>query len=206
MGNRQRILDSALSLFNKNGVDKVSVRDISTRLNISPGNFSYHFPDKNQLVADLYTAMNQSIYKAVETMAHEPPSVHQWLETHRLIFDIQIKYKFIYLNLFSILTNHTAVRNAYRENYKLEKSYALAAIDLFQKQGLLIDEMSTAQKESLVAVGQVMNTSWMVDAEVQYNGNYKGQRKYYMRLCCDRLLPFLTPSALSDYQSYFDNL
>lgn len=40
---RDKILETSIELFNKNGYAYVTLRDISDALNISPGNLTYHF-------------------------------------------------------------------------------------------------------------------------------------------------------------------
>lgn len=47
---RERILDTARFLFNQYGYHQVSMRQIADRLDISPGNLTYYFPHKADLV------------------------------------------------------------------------------------------------------------------------------------------------------------
>ncbi len=57
MKTRDKILKKAQQLFNKNGVGNVTVRNICNELNISLGNFTYYFPDKQQIIVELYRGM-----------------------------------------------------------------------------------------------------------------------------------------------------
>ena len=43
MNTKHKILKTALDLFNKEGLDQVSVRRIAVEMNISDGNLRYHF-------------------------------------------------------------------------------------------------------------------------------------------------------------------
>jgi AcrR family transcriptional regulator len=61
MKTRDRILEKAQELFNKNGIGKVSVRSICEELKISVGNFTYYFPDKHKIVVELYHKMISEI-------------------------------------------------------------------------------------------------------------------------------------------------
>ena len=206
MNNRQRILHTSLKLFNQKGVAAVSVRDISRELDISPGNFSYHFPDKSQLVVQLYQDMMHEIYKIAETLSQQPPSIVNWLETHKQIFMIQHRYKFFFLNLFAIVTQHPDIAKIFRESYLKEREFAIKAIRHYQQAGILIKNISEEQAQSVVAVGQVLNNSWMIDAQIHYKGDYQEMMKFYMQLCCGRLLPYLTPTSKKQYQQYFQQL
>ena len=52
MGNRERIIEASLELFNERGTRSVTTNHIAAHLSISPGNLYYHFPNKEALVVD----------------------------------------------------------------------------------------------------------------------------------------------------------
>lgn len=203
MNNRDRILDAALGLFNKWGVKKVSVRDICDDLNISPGNFSYHFPDKGLVVSELYDSMSKKINDVVAIVPQDHSSVIYFLETHRQIFLIQNKYRFFFLNLFEILTHFQAIKKLFAQRYRFEKEYAMEFLLCYAREGVLIKGLTDEQYQKIVDVGMVLNNAWMVDAEINAPGNLKKKMAHYMQLCCGRLEPYLTPSAKKEYHEYF---
>jgi len=47
---QQKIVKTAIQLFNKNGVANVRVQDIAITANISPGNLTYHYKTKKDLM------------------------------------------------------------------------------------------------------------------------------------------------------------
>jgi AcrR family transcriptional regulator len=51
--NRQRILDAALKLFEKNGVEQVSMNQIATEAQIGPGTLYRRYKNKGELCLDL---------------------------------------------------------------------------------------------------------------------------------------------------------
>jgi len=63
---RDRILDTARDLFNRHGFHQVTLRQIADALHISPGNLTYHFPHKTDIVQAL---MDESFEK---TLSPEP--------------------------------------------------------------------------------------------------------------------------------------
>ena len=54
MTTKDRILESSLRLFNKEGADRVTVRSIASETGISHGNLTYHFPGKDEILYQLY--------------------------------------------------------------------------------------------------------------------------------------------------------
>lgn len=206
MSTRNRILDSARKLFNRQGLAQVSVRDICADIRISPGNFSYHFPSKNKLVTDLYAAMQKEYGSAIAGIDAEQGSIAHFLEIHRRLFSVQYRYRFFYLNLFEILHHHQDIRISFRKQYQMEAQLGKMVVKKMIADGIVLPGITDAQIESIVSTGQVLNNSWAVDAEIDFSGSFKDKLRYYMRLCCDRVLPFLTDLARSEYEAYFETL
>ncbi len=57
MKTREKILVTTQTLFNKKGIGQVSIRNICDELDISLGNFTYYFPDKQQIAVELFRKM-----------------------------------------------------------------------------------------------------------------------------------------------------
>lgn len=55
----ERILSTALHLFNQYGVDRVPVYKIAAEIGISPGNLTYHFPRKHDILYQLIDNLEQ---------------------------------------------------------------------------------------------------------------------------------------------------
>ena len=61
MSTKQRILDTALSMFNEHGERSVTTNHIAARLEISPGNLYYHFKNKQAIIFELFLAYEQRV-------------------------------------------------------------------------------------------------------------------------------------------------
>ncbi len=47
---RQRIIDRALALFNEHGLERIGMRELARDLQLRPGNLTYHFARKEDLI------------------------------------------------------------------------------------------------------------------------------------------------------------
>ena len=57
MTTKEKILEKSLELFNRDGLDSVTVRHIAKALEMSHGNLCYHFPTIDFIIEGLYSQM-----------------------------------------------------------------------------------------------------------------------------------------------------
>jgi AcrR family transcriptional regulator len=94
---KQEILQKALEQFNKKGYSDVGVRELARMLGISPGNLSYHFSKKEDILMALleeFSAQNNSLYEHYRSLT--PTNAH-FLELMKNIFDSQYQYRGVYI-------------------------------------------------------------------------------------------------------------
>jgi len=95
-GTKQRILDTSLALFNHLGTPDTSTNHIALELDISPGNLYYHYPNKEQLIATLFSQYEAAIQPLFDQQLTEPLSIEDiWFFLH-LNFELALEYRFIY--------------------------------------------------------------------------------------------------------------
>lgn len=63
---KERILNTSLTLFNREGERNVTTNHIAEALGISPGNLYYHFRNKGTIVAALFERYSQHLLTLLE--------------------------------------------------------------------------------------------------------------------------------------------
>jgi AcrR family transcriptional regulator len=101
MKTAQRILITALDIFNQQGENNVSSVEIAMELDISPGNLYYHFKGKELIVAalfELYQEQLRAILDAPSNQADTFLNIEDFFYYLYLIIDKNHLFRFLYRN------------------------------------------------------------------------------------------------------------
>ena len=97
------ILRNSLRLFNQDGVQATTTRDIATVTGISPGNLTYHFKKKNDIVNTLTDQLESELTGVIEQI----PQISADGEEHSyfLIKQLEVvwKYRFFFNDIQQLI-------------------------------------------------------------------------------------------------------
>lgn len=103
---RERILETALSLFNTFGEPNVTTQLIADEMSISPGNLYYHFHNKDEIIESLFADFEKGIEETLAVPVRRTPDVEDiWLYLH-LIFEGIWKHRFLYRDINELLSRN----------------------------------------------------------------------------------------------------
>jgi AcrR family transcriptional regulator len=101
----ERILETALDLFNRFGEPNVSTTLIAAELNISPGNLYYHYPAKDELINSLSDRYELSLNELLNAGDGVRDVEDAWFFMHSL-FELIWQYRFLYRDLNDLLSKN----------------------------------------------------------------------------------------------------
>jgi Transcriptional regulator len=154
---KNRIIQESIRLFNEFGYETVSMRDIAGCLQISPGNLTYHFKKKTDI---LYAVID---LLAVEHKDNNYSTNVTLAELNTTILNViqhQKRYVFYYRDITELRKKYPVIAQI-QQNYKIEFQTLLHGIFLnFERLGWVKTESQQNQYSDLsVAVLAVM-TFW----------------------------------------------
>lgn len=187
MTTRERIIETALNLFNEQGYHNVSVREIARQLNISPGNLSYHFAQKEDILNHLLNALrsaNDAHYQAYESSSK---TLNDFLSLMTRIFQSQYNYRGVFIGNQYImqLLNSGQIFN-YNENARRRKERIRAILEDLVQHGHL--KASASDIDFLVSFITMFGRFWLVESLLdgrkqdadQLIGHYIGLLRYQL--------------------------
>ncbi len=116
MNTKDKILEKSLELFNNQGVHNVGVRDIARALEISPGNMSYHFPKKEDVILALMEKLSEGNNICFETYGQKEPSLLSFIDLYEGLFTNQFAYR-------GLLIGNTEFEEVLRNRYAYKQTY-----------------------------------------------------------------------------------
>ncbi|PKM29474.1 MAG: TetR family transcriptional regulator [Gammaproteobacteria bacterium HGW-Gammaproteobacteria-11] len=114
MKTRDRILQTSLQLFNQQGERLVTTNHIAQALGMSPGNLYYHFRNKQQIIAELfsqYQALVDGFLRVPEGRALEVADKTMYLES---IFKSLWEFRFLHRDLEHLLNSDAQLAERYK--------------------------------------------------------------------------------------------
>src|SRR5688572_10223517 len=111
MTTKERLVEAAVKLFNARGVQDVTIRDIADEITISPGNFAYHFKNKEALIEHFY----ENMYKEVDIDTNMKAD-DGFERFNQILEDITVfmnKYRFFYTDIIEIFRLCPVIKKDY---------------------------------------------------------------------------------------------
>lgn len=165
MKTRERILQTALALFNREGEPHVTTVDIANELNISPGNLYYHFKGKDLIIAELYRRYEKDIAETLRAPMEGKIDIQDsWFYVY-VVFEQLYHVRFFYHNLTDILQRNPLLARQFQR--LLQRKYDTARelmTRLVEHQVLCIDEQ---QRDEIAENIALVLTHWLNHARIR---------------------------------------
>lgn len=167
MTTREKIIETAIRLFNDQGTKPVSTNHIAAECSISPGNLYYHFRNKQEIIRAIFDQMSQvsvQDYGAIATQ-HGPGSPEGIASTFAFIQRFNWRYRFFKRELTALVMADPLLGEQFRATNDLTRSMIRHSIE----QGLAagrITPLSEHQVELFVDAVWTLALFWVNYLEV----------------------------------------
>lgn len=167
MSTRDRILDSALTLFNERGTAAVSTNHIAAAIEISPGNLYYYFRNKEDIISALFEKLFSEWDETFQLPAHRDAKLTDFQAmiagNYRLIWE----YRFAYREMAALLRNDPVLHARYLEVRRRGYDGFVDLIDAFVNAGVLVRPGSQSELKALTELCWIVSELWPVNLELK---------------------------------------
>lgn len=113
MGTKERILVTAIGLFNEQGTGVVSTNHIAEAAGISPGNLYYHYHNKGEIIRAIFERLFHEWDVTFALATDRLPTLEDVQNLVRANFSILSEYRFVYREIVALLRADTELRDRY---------------------------------------------------------------------------------------------
>ena len=153
MDTKDKIIATAIDLFNIHGTKAISTNHIAKEMGISPGNLYYHFRSKNDIIRSISDNFSNELGSVLKIQLDTISDFSSNLTSlFNRFFKIQQSYQFLFLEGVHLtkqdsrlLDNYTNLRSLIKKGYH-ELLSNLVKIKIMKRQSLnIIDDLMDAQ-------------------------------------------------------------
>ncbi len=112
-GNRRRIIEAALEMFNTHGERNITTNHICEQTGISPGNLYYHFRSKQEIIYEIYLRLEEDLLSALNIPSERELSVKDIFIYVSSLFQIVWMYRFFFRDLAWMVENVSDLKARY---------------------------------------------------------------------------------------------
>jgi AcrR family transcriptional regulator len=110
MKTKEKILLTALEMFNETNTQAVTTNHIAKQMGISPGNLHYHYKNREEIIRLLYIQMRDSLILPTDDL---PQSIQELVEHQKLIHEVSWNYRFFQRELLFLLSRDQELKELY---------------------------------------------------------------------------------------------
>lgn len=197
LNTKQKILNAAIQLFNKNGMANVRLQQIANEVGISPGNLAYHFRNKEAIILAVHNDLHQEAADILSTYRIFPNLMDFDNQLTKYFSFIQ-KYPFYFLDLLEIERHYPEIRSKRQIHISKMISQIRMRFDYNEQRGLIQAEPREGVYDHTAHAIWVLITFWTPQNLVR-GANLMGACGF-KKMLWNQMYPYFTQKGVKEFE------
>lgn len=198
MKTRDKILQTALNLFNKHGVPNVTLRRIAAEMFISQGNLNYHFKHREDIIEALYFQLLDAFNAEKEKLDTEEINFQFVMDSTRSGMEALFRYRFLMIDFNQNMRENPKIHEHFIQLEAVRKQTYLHSFNLAIDAGVMRAPAFKGEYEGLNERIRVFSDFWIASAAV-YNEPEETTVDKYHNLLVEMFFPYFTKEAQREF-------
>ncbi len=198
-----KILNSARLLFNTDGVNNVRLQDIAKHSGISPGNLSYHFKTKKDLIRAILIQL-QKTSEGIRAIHMSFLEQEDYLSITRSYLRFQISHRFFYRDILDLISLVPEAKELYESQMNQVISFIKNGMYLAVGKGLWRPETHEGSFYYFAKNIWAILNGWLIEREVF--GEEQVSMEEVMHAIWEFHYPYFTEKGKEVYQILKDQI
>lgn len=167
MKTRDRIINTAIELFNEQGTKAVSTNHIASAAGISPGNLYYHFRNKEDIIRAAFEQLDADGLEQYRLILdkYQPGTIEAMEQTFIMIQEFNWRYRFFKRELTALIMSDPLLKERFHATNSQMKEVIGYSVDCGIAKGI-VKPMSAAEKKLCVDAVWLVALFWLNYLEV----------------------------------------
>jgi AcrR family transcriptional regulator len=193
MDTKERILQTALELYNTQGVNVITSRHIAAKMGISGGNLHYHFKHTDEIITILYGRLSAAFDKIMSSFGSpDTVSLDILKQLTKESFELVYQYRFIFLHFVEIGMRIPAIEKDYRALTQRRKNEFLSIFEQLKAAGVFRTDLPATVWETLVTQIFIVADFWLSNNELTLKLKGGKAIAHYGQVFSNMFYPYLT--------------
>ncbi|MFT5824081.1 MAG: AcrR family transcriptional regulator [Crocinitomix sp.] len=197
----EKILDTALKLFNLKGLAPITLRTIAKEMGISQGNLNYHYKKRDDIIEALYFRLVSDMDASMAKIEQSKIGVQLVYDTSSAIMNNSYKYRFFMADFTQVMRQNKKIKNHFISLLKIREEQAQGLFDVMIHDGLMRSERLENEYYNLYKRIQILGDFWIGSAEIERSRIVKKTIVEYLEIIMQSIYPYLTEKGVNQYSS-----
>ncbi len=196
MSTQQKIIDTAIKHFNREGYGSTTLFQLAKEVGISRGNLTYHFKDKDALLE----AIANEMWTKLQIERHKSrqfPSFENLHNEVQLYYRFQKKYAFIFLDTHVL--KHPTIKKKFRELTQQTIADNKAGIAFSIKMGNMHPEPIPGMYHNIAFITWMLTFYWLSQQIIRGEKTGEDGEKMIWSI----LIPHFTEKGIQSFKQFF---
>lgn len=202
---KDKILNTALALFNKFGVPNITLRRIASEMGISQGNLNYYFKKREEIIEALYYQLLEKFEEEKSKLQTHTMDMQFVIDSNKAGMESLYQYRFLMIDFNQVMRENPKIHAHFIELEKIRKITYLQSFQIAIAMGWMREPEFEGEYENFADRIRIFGDSWIASEYVYHFDEQENAVSKNQNLLVEMFYPYFTEKgkkAFLELRSY----